>query len=153
MRAVLPLVSLSLVCPVIGNAGRSLSEEDTAKIKRVHSKYEEACQGRCRWRALSLHGGLCVAAATRRQAAYRAKGIERILVFARCSANSDHQAGRDTAEYRCRRGDRVCVGDGRSGLDDGAKRQDDERVAQRNVLECSAQANEWGVEDVAPYVG
>jgi len=42
IREVLPLVSLSLVCPVIGNAGRSLSEEDTAKIKRVHSKYEEA---------------------------------------------------------------------------------------------------------------
>jgi len=42
IREVLPLVSLLLVCPVIGNAGRSLSEEDTAKIRRVHSKYEEA---------------------------------------------------------------------------------------------------------------
>jgi len=42
IREVLPLVSLLLVCPVIGNAGPSLSEEDTAKIRRVHSKYEEA---------------------------------------------------------------------------------------------------------------
>jgi uncharacterized protein (TIGR02246 family) len=42
MRKVLPVVSLLLVCPAIQAAGGSLSTDDIAKIKRVHSKYVEA---------------------------------------------------------------------------------------------------------------
>jgi uncharacterized protein (TIGR02246 family) len=42
IRKVLPLVSLLLVWPVIRAVGGSLSTEDIAKIKRVHSKYEAA---------------------------------------------------------------------------------------------------------------
>jgi uncharacterized protein (TIGR02246 family) len=42
IRKVLPVVSLLLVCPAIRAAGGSLSADDIAKIKRVHSKYEEA---------------------------------------------------------------------------------------------------------------
>ena len=42
IRTLFPAVSLLLVWPVIGAAGGSLTAEDIAKIKRVHSKYEEA---------------------------------------------------------------------------------------------------------------
>jgi len=42
IRQVLPVISLLLVCPAIRGAGGSLSADDIAKIKRVHSKYEEA---------------------------------------------------------------------------------------------------------------
>jgi hypothetical protein len=40
-RKVLLLVVPLLVCPVIRAGGDNLSAEDIAKIKRVHSKYEE----------------------------------------------------------------------------------------------------------------
>ena len=42
IRQVLPVISLLLVCPAIRAAGGTLSADDIAKIKRVHSKYEEA---------------------------------------------------------------------------------------------------------------
>ena len=42
IRRALPVICLLLVCPVIGAAGGSLSAEDIAKIKRVHTRYEEA---------------------------------------------------------------------------------------------------------------
>jgi uncharacterized protein (TIGR02246 family) len=42
IHKILLLISLSLFCAVTGLAGGNLSAEDVAKIKRVHSKYEEA---------------------------------------------------------------------------------------------------------------
>ncbi len=42
IRKILPLVVLLLICPAIRAGGGTLSAEDIAKIKRVHSKYEEA---------------------------------------------------------------------------------------------------------------
>ena len=42
IRRVLPVVSLLLVWPIIAAAGGSLTADDIAKIKQVHSKYEEA---------------------------------------------------------------------------------------------------------------
>ena len=42
MRRVLPVICLLSTCPGIGAAGNTLSGEDVAKIKQVHSKYEEA---------------------------------------------------------------------------------------------------------------
>ena len=41
-RKLLLVVLLLLVCPVIRAGGDSLSAEDIAKIKQVHTKYEEA---------------------------------------------------------------------------------------------------------------
>lgn len=42
IHKMLLMVPLLLACPVIRASGGSLSAEDVAKIKRVHSKYEEA---------------------------------------------------------------------------------------------------------------
>jgi uncharacterized protein (TIGR02246 family) len=42
IRKVLPVICLALASAVIARSGGSLSAEDVAKIKRVHSKYEEA---------------------------------------------------------------------------------------------------------------
>jgi uncharacterized protein (TIGR02246 family) len=42
IRKALPLIVLLLVSPATGEAGNSLSAQDIAKIKQVHSKFEEA---------------------------------------------------------------------------------------------------------------
>ena len=42
IRRALPMICLLSSCPGIGVAGNTLSTEDVAKIKQVHSKYEGA---------------------------------------------------------------------------------------------------------------
>jgi ketosteroid isomerase-like protein len=42
IRRALPMICLLSSCPGIGVAGNTLSAEDVAKIKQVHSKYEDA---------------------------------------------------------------------------------------------------------------
>jgi len=68
------VIAVLLICPAIRAGGGSLSADDIAKIKRVHSKYEEAwLKGDADGSASALYGGLRVAAAARRQSSSRAK--------------------------------------------------------------------------------
>ena len=138
IRKALPLVMFFVVSPAATGAGNSLSAEDIAKIKQVHSKYEEA------W----LKGDA---------------DAVRALFTEDCVLLPPH-------------GDKPRIG--QKGLNeywfppdgpptkitklvvtpqsiggDGTKRQDDKRVAQRDIPECAREAGEWGVEDVASYVG
>src|SRR5712691_6084645 len=100
----LSIVDLSLDRGRWKHSIRGRRRKDKASPRKVR---RSLAQGRCGWRARSLHGRLRVAAASRRNAAHRAKGIERILVSARFPANPNHKVGRDATEYRRRWTDRL----------------------------------------------
>ena len=155
IRKVLPPIALLLLAPVIrAGGGSTLSpgrhRENKGSAYQVRTSL---AQGRREWRAGSVHGGLRVVAATRRHSMDRTKRIERILVSFECSSDANHEAGGDAEEHRRCRTDRVRVGNRRSCMDDGAGREDDARVAQGNVSECTSEAGRWGVEGLTSHVG
>jgi hypothetical protein len=149
IRRALPVICLLLVGPVIGAA--------EAACRPRTSQRSSVCIPGTKKLGFRVTQMGCVFSSRRTACCFRRTEtrprIGRILVSAGCSANPNHKAGRNAAKYRRRWGDRLCLGHGRSGMDHGAEWQDQERIAQRYLLERSPQASEWRVDDVASYLG
>jgi hypothetical protein len=124
------------------------------KIKRVHSKYEEAWLRGDADGVRALFTEDCVLLPPHGDTPrIGQKGLNEYWFAPGAPPTGDREAGGDTAKHQRRWADRVCVGDRRSSVDNGARRQDDSRRAQRHVFECAPEAGGRRLETVAPYVG
>ena len=154
IRKVLPLICLMLICPRIGVAGDTLSGEDVAKIKQVHSKYEEAWLKGDADGVRALFTDDCVLLPPHGDTPrIGQKGLNEYWF------PPDGPPTKITKLVVTPQG---IGGDGQIAYVWGThevawtteqKWQHDKRVAQGDIPECARETAEWGVEDVAAHVG
>jgi len=154
IRKALPLFVFSLVSLARVGAGNSLSAEDIAKIKQVHSKFEEVWLKGDADGVRALFTEDCVLLPPHGdKPRVGQKGLNEYWFppdgpptkITKLVVTTQGIGGHGKIAYAW-------------GTDEVAwtteqKRQDDKRVAPRDILECAREAGEWGVEDLAAYVG